>query len=675
MTDNAMLLQRLLRDDPYLEPYESVLARRINQFSETEKQLTRGKTSLADIAAGHAYFGLHFQGDSWIFREWAPHASAIYLVGDMTGWTEKKNYALKKINDKGVWEIRLDAGHMVHGDHYRLRIHWDGGAGDRIPAYARRVVQDPETLIFAAQVWAPDTPYQWQHPGFRRRPGPLLIYEAHVGMAQQDEKVGSYGEFTEKILPRIKRAGYNTLQLMAIQEHPYYASFGYHISSFYAPSSRFGTPEEFKALVDAAHSAGLSVIMDLVHSHAVNNEIEGLSRFDGTLYQYFHDGHRGTHPAWDSRCFDYGKPPVLHFLLSNCRYWLEEYHVDGFRFDGITSMLYTHHGLERAFTSYADYFNDTVDEDALTYLALTNRLIHELRPDAITIAEDISGMPGLATSADRGGIGFNYRLAMGIPDYWIKLVKDTRDEDWPMGELWHELTNRRSDEQTISYAESHDQALVGDQTLVFRLMGADMYHHMAVGDDNIRVERGIALHKLIRFITLATAGSGYLNFMGNEFGHPDWIDFPREGNQWSYHYARRQWPLADDTALKYRWLGLFDQHMIALARRFDFFQTPNPNRLMEHTADKVIAFERAGFVFVINFHPDCSYADYRVPAPPGKYQLIFDSDAPRYGGHDRLTPDQYHFTLSEAMGGARIHFLNLYLPTRTALLLQPVSID
>ena len=216
---------------------------------------------------------------------------------------------------------------------------------------------------------------------------------------------------------------------------------------------------------------------------------------------------------------------------------------------------------------------------------------------------------------------------------------------------------------------------MGDQTLVFRLMGADMYHHMAVGDDNIRVERGIALHKLIRFITLATAGSGYLNFMGNEFGHPDWIDFPREGNQWYYHYARRQWHLADDTALKYRWLALFDQHMIAFARRFDFFQTPTPDRLMEHTADKVIAFERAGCIFVVNFHPNCSYVDYRIPAPPGKYQLIFDSDARPYGGHGRLATEMYHFTLSETTDGEKRHFLSLYLPTRTALLLAPVSID
>ena len=666
-----MILQHLLHDDPYLEPYKSALSRRINRISETEKQLTMEKISLADFAAGHEYFGLHFQGESWVFREWAPNASAVYLVGDMTNWLENEIYALKKINFQGVWEIRLDAGHMAHGDYYRLRIHWPGGAGDRIPAYARRVVQDPETLIFAAQVWNPDIPYQWKYPDFRHRTGPLLIYEAHVGMAQEEEKIGTYQEFTGKILPRIIKAGYNTLQLMAIQEHPYYASFGYHVSSFYAASSRFGTPEELKALIDAAHGAGLSVIMDLVHSHAVNNENEGLSRFDGTLYQYFHNGPRGSHPAWDSRCFDYGKLQVLHFLLSNCRYWLDEYRVDGFRFDGITSMLYTHHGLEKAFTSYADYFDDTVDEDALTYLALSNRLIHELRPDAITIAEDISGMPGLAKPADKGGIGFNYRLAMGIPDYWIKLVKDTRDEDWPMGHLWFELTNRRTDEKTIGYAESHDQALVGDKTLIFRLIESDMYHHMRITDENLRVDRGVALHKLIRLITFATAGHGYLNFMGNEFGHPEWIDFPREGNGWSYKYARRQWHLVDDPGLKYGLLARFDRDMIRLSRRFRLFETPGPRLLFEHSEDKVIAFERAGLVFVFNFHPSRSYPDYCIEAPPGRYRMILDTDARRYAGHGRLDGNQCHFTRFDASENVERNLLSLYIPTRTAIVLIP----
>jgi len=664
--------RRLLENDPYLRPYENVIRRRFARFLEMEKRLTQGKMSLADFASGHEYFGLNLCGDEWIFREWAPNATAVFLVGDMTGWKEKKAFALERINEEGVWEIRLPAKALGHGDLYRLRVHWNTGEGDRIPSYARRVIQDPQTLIFNAQVWRPSSPYEWQCDDFRCSSDPLFIYEAHVGMAQEEEKVGSYQEFTQKILPRIIASGYNTLQLMAIPEHPYYGSFGYQVSSFFAASSRFGTPEDLKELIDTAHAAGLRVTMDLIHSHAVNNEVEGLSRFDGTLYQYFHDGPRGLHEAWDSRCFDYGKLQVLHFLLSNCRFWLDEYRFDGFRFDGVTSMLYHHHGLGRAFTSYDYYYDDTVDEDALTYLALANKLIHDVRPDAVTIAEDISGMPGLAVRHSEGGVGFDYRLAMGVPDYWIRLIKEVSDKDWPMGHLWSELTNRRTDEKTIGYAESHDQALVGDKTLIFRLIDSDMYHHMRIGDENIKVDRGIALHKLIRFITLATAGNGYLNFIGNEFGHPEWIDFPREGNAWSYRYARRQWHLVDNPDLKYRFLARFDQDMITLAKRFRILEFSEIRLLYEHSDDKVFIFQRAGLLFVFNLHHARSHVDYRFEAPPGKYRIIIDSDAPEYGGHGRLQPDQYHMTLLDTSRDWKRYLLSLYLPTRTALVLQPV---
>jgi len=664
-------LKQLFDSDPFLRPYEQILQRRLDRTHQTERRLTQEKMTLADFASGHEYYGLHFRGGEWIFREWAPNASAIYLIGDMTDWTEKKEFALQRIDPEGVWELRIPSDTMDHGDLFRLSMHWPGGKGDRIPVYARRVVQDTETLIFNAQVWFPPSPYRWQHPNFRRSPEALLVYEAHVGMAQEEERIGTYQEFTEKIIPRIVAAGYNTLQLMAIQQHPYYGSFGYHVSNFFAASSRFGTPEDLKALIDTAHAAGLTVIIDMVHSHAVRNEAEGLSRFDGTLYQFFHEGSRGYHVAWDSRCFDYSKYQVLHFLLSNCRFWLDEYKVDGFRFDGITSMLYNHHGLGKAFTSYDDYFDSSVDEDALTYLALANRLIHNLRPDAITIAEDISGMPGLAAPISKGGIGFDYRFAMGVPDYWIRLVKDTPDEHWPLGDLWYELSNRRKDEKTISYAESHDQALVGDQTLIFRMIGSEMFEHMHRDDPNIRVDRGVTLHKIIRMITLATAGNGYLNFMGNEFGHPEWIDFPREGNGWSYRYARRQWHLVDDSDLKYQFLARFDRDMIALAKRFGVLESEEPALLYEHTDDKVIAFMRAGLLFVFNFHPNQSHADYRFQAPSGKYQMILDSDARLYGGHGRLQPDQYHFTLPDNAGGTQAHFLSLYLPTRTTIVLQP----
>ena len=665
--------QRLLRFDPELAPYAQVIARRARRIRDTEHRLTGGNITLPDFASGHEYFGLHFRESQWIFREWAPNATAIYLVGDMTGWREEKKYALEKNDSPGVWEIRLPADRLSHGDHYRLRIHWPGGSGDRIPAYARRVVQDPETLIFAAQVWQPERPYQWRRPHFRCPAQAPLIYEVHVGMAQEEEKIGTYREFTRNVLPRIVDLGYNTIQLMAVQEHPYYGSFGYQVSNFFAASSRFGTPEDLKELVDAAHEAGLCVLMDLVHSHAVTNEAEGLSRFDGTLHQYFHAGDRGHHPGWDSRLFDYGRIEVLHFLLSNCRFWLDEYRFDGFRFDGITSMLYTHHGLEKAFVSYDDYFDSSVDEDALVYLTLANKLVHELRSDAITIAEDVSGMPGLALSNESGGTGFDYRFAMGIPDYWIRILKEYRDEQWPLGGIWHELTNRRAEEKTISYAESHDQALVGDQTLIFRLVGTDMYEHMRRDDPHPGVDRGMALHKMIRLITLSTAGHGYLNFMGNEFGHPEWIDFPRQGNDWSYRYARRQWRLADADHLKYGDLLRFEKDMITAARRYEIPGKPDPHLVHEHTENKVLAFERNGLVFVFNFHPAASYTDYAVSAPDGKYRMILDSDALEYGGHGRLAPEQTHLTMNEntEKGGGAV--LKLYLPTRTALVLAPAD--
>jgi 1,4-alpha-glucan branching enzyme len=654
------------QSDPYLTPYEPILKRRMDKILQTEFRLTQNITNLMDFASGHEFFGLHFFENEWVFREWAPFAEAIYFIGTMTDWKEKQEFVMQRKNASGVWEIRFPSDSLYHGDLYRLRIHWADGKGDRIPVYARRVVQDSETLIFNAQVWHPESAYQWQITDFQPSPGPLLIYEAHVGMAQDTERVGTFREFTTHIVPRIVNAGYNALQLMAIQEHPYYASFGYQVSNFFAPSFRFGTPEDLKELIDAAHNAGLRVIMDLIHSHAVSNEVEGLSRFDGTHTQYFHAGPRGIHAAWDSRCFDYGKIQVLHFLLSNCRFWLDEYHLDGFRFDGVTSMLYLHHGLGKNFTNYNDYFNEEVDEDALTYLALANKLIHELRPDALTIAEDISGMPGLAAPISGGGIGFDYRFAMGIPDNWIRLVKDREDEDWEMDRLWGELTNRREGEKTISYCESHDQALVGDQTLIFRLIGSDIYTSMRLGDETMNVDRGIALLKLIRFITLCTSDSGYLNFMGNEFGHPEWIDFPRPGNQCSYWYARRQWNLVDDHSLKFQQMASFDRDMLTLVKKFHILENSKPELIYEHNDNKLIVFKRAEFLFVFNFNPSHSYQDYSIEAPPGEYTMIFNSDDSKYGGHNRLIPDQHHLTFHEKNHQS----LSLYLPTRTTLVLM-----
>ena len=673
MIEFASLVDRLIDADPYLAAHRPALIRRLEHIQAMRERITQKCPNLLDLASGHEHFGLHRTADGWVFREWAPNAEAIFLVNEATGWADDKRFALSRIDDDGQWELQLPAEALEHGDLFRLHLYWPGGEGQRIPAYARRVVQDPDTLIFNAQVWAPDRPYRWRCPEFQRPDRPLLIYEAHPGMAQEAEKVGSWREFTATMLPRIVAAGYNTIQLMAVQEHPYYGSFGYHVSSFFAPSSRFGSPEDLMHLVDAAHEKGIAVIMDLVHSHAVANTVEGLALFDGTDYQYFHQGRRGYHHAWDSRCFDYSKPQVIHFLLSNCRYWLDAFHMDGFRFDGITSMLYTHHGLEKSFIGYDDYFNEAVDTDALAYLALANELIHRVRPDAMTVAEDISGMPGLALPVAQGGVGFDYRFAMGIADFWIRLVKDTPDERWPMGQLWFELTNRRQEERTISYTESHDQALVGDKTLMFRMADAAMYAHMRVADPDLVVDRAMALHKTIRLITLATAGNGYLNFMGNEFGHPDWIDFPRAGNNWSFHYARRQWYLVDDPGLKYQFLARFDREMIACIGNAGLLATGAPELLWEHDDNKILAFMRGGWIFAFNLHPRRSFPDYGIPAPAGTYQMILNTDDADFGGHGRLTPNQRHATQADGTRprGARLH---LYLPSRTGLILQPIRV-
>ncbi len=661
----------IYRNDPWLEPYRDAIDGRHLDAVRKEKELTERCHSLTDFANAHQYFGLHSQGDWWVFREWAPNATQIYLVGDFSGWEERPEFALKRLKG-GVWELHVPAEAISRGQLYKMSVHWQGGQGLRIPAYANRVVQDEVTHIFSAQVWDP-APYRWTVENFVPDTRPLLIYECHVGMAQQSEGVGTYVEFRDKVLPRIAADGYNAMQIMAIQEHPYYGSFGYHVSNFYAPSSRFGTPEELKSLIDKAHELGIAVIMDIVHSHAVKNVEEGLGLLDGTGTLYFYEGPRREHPAWDSLCFDYGKNEVLHFLLSNCKYWLEEFRFDGFRFDGVTSMLYYDHGLGKAFGGYGDYYDGNEDTNAIVYLTLANKLIHEVNPHAITIAEEMSGMPGLAMKFKDGGMGFDYRMAMGIPDYWIKTLKEKKDEDWHPTSIFWELTNRRSDEKTISYVESHDQALVGDKTVIFRLIDKEMYWHMMVGDDNMTVARGIALHKMIRLVTLATINGGYLNFMGNEFGHPEWIDFPREGNGWSYKYARRQWDLVDREDLQYKYLNAFDNAMIELVSGISNFQALGIEKLWEKDSDQVLAFRRGNYVFVFNFSPTDSYSDYGILAPPGKYRVVLSTDSRKFGGWGNIDEKVEHLTLyDELYSPLGKEWLRLYLPARSAQVLRMV---
>lgn len=661
----------LVKNDPYLEPYEEAIRGRHEHALWKLGCLTNnGKKKLTDFANGHKYYGLHKLTRGWVFREWAPNATDIYLVGDFNDWKESDKYKAKRIDEAGNWELKLSEKALQHGDLFKMHVYWNGGMGERIPAWANRVVQDENTKIFSAQVWNP-TPYEWKKKTFKPCKSPLLIYECHIGMSQDAEKVGSYNEFRENVLPRIKADGYNCIQIMAIQEHPYYGSFGYHVSSFFAASSRFGTPEELKALIDQAHKDGIAVIMDIVHSHAVKNEVEGLGNLAGDPNQYFYPGDRHEHPAWDSLCFDYGKDQVMHFLLSNCKYWLEEFHFDGFRFDGVTSMLYYSHGLGESFCNYGDYFNGHQDDNAICYLTLANLLIHEVNPQAITIAEEVSGMPGLAAKFADGGYGFDYRMAMNIPDYWIKTIKELPDEAWKPSSIFWEITNRRADEKTISYCESHDQALVGDKTIIFRLIDSDMYWHFRRGDENDRVNRGIALHKMIRLATASTINGGYLNFMGNEFGHPEWIDFPREGNGWSYNYARRQWNLVDNPELDYHFLGDFDKAMLEVLKLEKNIQKLPVQEIWHNDGDQILAYMRGDLVFVFNFSPTRSFADYGFLVPTGSYDVVLNTDSKKFGGNGLADDNMIHLTnYDSAYVNEHKEWLKLYIPARSAVVLK-----
>ena len=662
----------LVRNDSYLEPFEEAIKGRHEHALWKLGRLTRnGKTKLSDFANGHNYYGLHKLKRGWVFREWAPNATRLFLVGDFNKWQENEKFEAHRIEGTGNWELKLKEKDLRHGDLYKMHVYWEGGFGERIPAWTRRVVQDEQTKIFSAQVWNPAEQYVWKKETFRPKKSPLLIYECHIGMAEDAEKVGSYDEFRENVLPRIIADGYNCIQIMAIQEHPYYGSFGYHVSSFFASSSRFGTPEQLKRLIDTAHQHGIAVIMDIVHSHAVKNEVEGLGNLAGDPNQFFYPGDRHEHPAWDSLCFDYGKDEVLHFLLSNCKYWLEEFHFDGFRFDGVTSMLYYSHGLGEAFCGYQDYFNGHQDDNAICYLTLANLLIHEVNPQAITIAEEVSGMPGLAAKFTDGGYGFDYRMAMNIPDYWIKIIKEQPDENWKPSSIFWELTNRRADEKTVSYCESHDQALVGDKTIIFRLIDSDMYWHFRQGDENGNVHRGIALHKMIRLATASTINGGYLNFMGNEFGHPEWIDFPREGNGWSYKYARRQWNLVDNQELDYHFLGDFDKDMIATIKSEKNFHRTPVQEIWHNDGDQILAYMRGNLIFVFNFNPTKSFTDYGFLVPTGSYDVVLNTDAVKFGGNGLADDSITHFTTYDPLYmEERKEWLKLYIPARSAVVLK-----
>ncbi|XP_063219264.1 1,4-alpha-glucan-branching enzyme isoform X2 [Bacillus rossius redtenbacheri] len=651
-------LSQLLNRDAYLKPYEREFRRRYACFRDYVDKVTDQEGGLTNFTQGYKYFGIHFNPDNSVTcREWAPGAEQVFLTGEFNNWNRESHPFMKL--EFGKWELYIPAHQdgscvLSHLSEVKIVIRTKNGElVDRLSPWATYVVQPPreEGFTYKQKIWNPPQHerYVFKHKR-AARPLSLRIYECHVGIATEEGKVGSYLEFARNIIPRIVKQGYNAIQLMAIMEHAYYASFGYQVTNFYAASSRYGTPEQLKELVDTAHASGLFVMLDIVHSHASKNVLDGLNQFDGTNSCFFHDGARGDHLLWDSRLFNYSE------------------------FDGVTSMLYHSRGIGEGFSgNYDEYFGLNVDTEAVVYLMIANHMLHTCYPDVVTIAEDVSGMPALCRPVTEGGTGFDYRLAMAIPDMWIKLLKEVKDDDWNVGHIVHTLTNRRWLEKTVAYAESHDQALVGDKTIAFWLMDKEMYTHMSLlSEPSPVIDRGIALHKMIRLITHVLGGEGYLNFIGNEFGHPEWLDFPRAGNNDSYHYARRQWHLVDDKLLKYRFLNNFDAAVNKLEEEYGWLHKDPAYVSWKHEGDKLIVFERAELLFVFNFHPTKSFTDYRVGVEsPGKYRIVLNSDDEQFGGFKSVDNTTDHLTFPENFAG-RQHSLLVYTPSRTALVFSRI---
>ncbi|PSC69001.1 starch branching enzyme isoform A [Micractinium conductrix] len=697
-----------LKWDPTLWSHADHFKYRWHVFKSIRGAIDQNEGGLDKFTQGYRYYGLNrgeHEGKQGLwYREWAPGAKAIALIGEFNNWDPKtEHWAVK--NDFGVFQLFLpDAPDgtpaIKHRTKVKIRLETAYGEWvERIPAWIKWATQEWNEIQFNGVHYEPpevgrpgvleaDKSYTFKYP---RPPKPraLRIYECHVGMSSQEPKVNSYLEFKEEMLPRIRKLGYNAIQIMAIQEHAYYGSFGYHVTNFFGVSSRCGTPDELKAMIDEAHRLGMVVLMDIVHSHASKNTMDGINMFDGTDAGYFHGGGRGYHWMWDSRCFNYGNWETLRFLLSNARWWVDEYKFDGYRFDGVTSMMYHHHGLQTTFTgNYDEYFGMATDVEAVVYLMLVNQMLHDFFPTSITIGEDVSGMPTFCRPWTEGGVGFDYRLNMAIADKWIEVLSKTDDWGWNMGNIVHTMTNRRYAEPCVGYAESHDQALVGDKTIAFWLMDAAMYDFMGApghGPDSPVIDRGIALHKMIRLVTMALGGESYLNFMGNEFGHPEWIDFPRDdtydtstgafvpGNGGSLDKCRRRWDLADAEFLKYKYMNSFDRAMNHLDKAFGFVAAPHSWVSRKDEGDKVLVVERGDLLFVFNFHPTNSYTDYRVGCyKGGGYKVVLSSDEEVFGGWKNVTKDSnVEFQAQQGDFDNRPNSLMVYAPSRTVVVYAP----
>ncbi len=424
----------------------------------------------------HERFGAHVVDGGTRFAVWAPAARAVHVIGDFNDW-KPGAATMAKIGDTGVWEVVVPG--VGHGALYKYEIEAaDGKHLFKADPFAQRHEVAPNT---ASMVW--DRTYTWgdaawmsKRQGTLGNDAPVAIYEVHLGSwRRSDGQLPTYASITPQLVDYVTRLGFTHVELLPLSEHPFYGSWGYETTGYFAATSRYGEPEELMALIDALHQAGVGVVIDWVPAH-FPNDAHGLVAFDGTpLYEYA-DPRRGFHPEWNTMIFDYGRPEVQSFLLSSAMAWLDRFHVDGLRVDGVATMLYRDYGRQGGEWVANDRGGNENDE-AVELLRRLNTAIHREHSDVVTMAEESTAWPKVSGAVDDGGLGFDYKWDMGwMHDTLAYLARD------PIHRKYHhnELTMRGM----YAFAErfvlplSHDEVVYGKRSLVNKFPG-DRWQQLA----------------------------------------------------------------------------------------------------------------------------------------------------------------------------------------------------
>ncbi|MGE0448840.1 MAG: 1,4-alpha-glucan branching protein GlgB [Vicinamibacterales bacterium] len=590
------------------------------------------------------------------FAVWAPNAQRVSVVGDFNGW-DGRIHPMRVSIDSGIWEIFVPD--LPDGERYKFEIRTHGGELlKKSDPFAVAFEHPPQTASVVRDI----SGYQWNdgdwmasradRGGWMNRP--MSIYEVHLGswarVPEEEKRPLTYRELAHRLVPYVREMGFTHIELLPIMEHPFAGSWGYQVIGFFAPTSRHGSPEDFKYFIDACHRAGIGVILDWVPGH-FPKDAHGLARFDGTALYEHADPRQGEHQDWGTLIFNYGRNEVRNFLLSNALFWLEEYHVDGLRVDAVASMLYLDYS-RRPGEWIPNRYGGRENLDAIDFLRRLNALTHGEHPGTMTAAEESTAFPGVSRPAHLGGLGFTYKWNMGWMHDMLEYVQtDAIYRRWSHTLVTFSMLYNYTENFILPL--SHDEVVHGKRALLDKMPG-DAWQKYA------------SLRTLYGFM-LGHPGKKLL-FMGGEFG---------QWREWN-HDESLDWHLLDDPS--HAGLRLYVQALNRLlqteASLYEADFEPGGFRWIDcnDNENSVVAFLRTAreahdfVVVVVNFTPVARH-EYRVGVPaPGYYAELLNSDSSLFGGSDVGNEGGVSSEAIAAHGFA--HSLSLTLPPLGCLLLK-----